>query len=128
MNLCVLAGRLLTEPKIDYDDNQTPKSAYFRIAVKRSFVMKDNVEQDFFQVLAGRKAQAKYIADYIHKGDKVLMHGRFLNNNYEKDGETVYSFIFQVDSIELCVQSLNNQNSEFYDAQEDIPFNNQEGT
>ena len=42
--------------------------------------------------LVGR--QAKNAAEFLDKGSHVNVVGRVQNNNYEKDGETVYSMAF----------------------------------
>lgn len=45
--------------------------------------------------------QAEYLSNYAKKGDKIAIVGKLLNNNYERDGQTVYSNDIQVESIEL---------------------------
>ena len=45
--------------------------------------------------------QAEFVEKYAHKGDKIAIVGKLLNNNYERDGQTVYSNDIQVESIEL---------------------------
>ena len=51
--------------------------------------------------------QAEYLEKYAQKGDKVIICGKLQNNNYEKDGQMVYSDVVQVENIEL----LNNKNN-----------------
>ena len=45
-------------------------------------------------------ALAESAAAYLDKGSHVNIVGRVRNNNYEKDGETVYSLAFTVDEID----------------------------
>ncbi len=45
-------------------------------------------------------ALAESAAAYLGKGSHVNIVGRVRNNNYEKDGETVYSLAFTVDEID----------------------------
>lgn len=52
--------------------------------------------------------QAEYIEKYAQKGDKVIICGKLQNNNYEKDGQMVYSDIVQVENIELLGAKNNN--------------------
>lgn len=52
--------------------------------------------------------QAEYIEKYAQKGDKVIICGKLQNNNYEKDGQMVYSDIVQVENIELLGTKNNN--------------------
>lgn len=45
------------------------------------------------------RQQAENAAKYLSKGSAVLVAGRVENNNYEKNGETVYDNQFTVDEI-----------------------------
>ncbi len=44
--------------------------------------------------------QAENAARYLTKGSRVSVVGRVQNNNYEKDGATVYAFDFTVEELE----------------------------
>jgi single-strand DNA-binding protein len=44
--------------------------------------------------------QAENAAEYLRKGSHVNIVGRVRNNNYEKDGETVYAMAFTVEEID----------------------------
>ena len=44
--------------------------------------------------------QAENAAEYLGKGSHVNVVGRVQNNNYERDGETVYSMAFTVEEID----------------------------
>ena len=44
--------------------------------------------------------QAENAADYLGKGSHVNIVGRLRNNNYEKDGETVYGMAFTAEEID----------------------------
>jgi single-strand DNA-binding protein len=44
--------------------------------------------------------QAEYAAEYLGKGCHVNIVGRLRNNNYEKDGETVYALGFTAEEID----------------------------
>jgi single-strand DNA-binding protein len=48
--------------------------------------------------LWGRQAEAA--AQYLGKGSHVNVVGRVQNNNYEKDGETVYTMAFTAEEID----------------------------
>lgn len=123
MNCSFLTGRLTVEPNCQFADDGTCKSAQFGLAVKRDFVIRDGPDTDFFQCVAFRSA-AKFVEGYIHKGNKVLVRGRFHNNNYEKDGQKIYGFQFVVDSIESCESS--HAREEFQPVGEQSPFAGQE--
>ena len=44
--------------------------------------------------------QAENAAEYLGKGSHVNIVGRLRNNNYEKDGETIYSMAFTAEEID----------------------------
>jgi len=44
--------------------------------------------------------QAEYAAEYLRKGSHVNIVGRLRNNNFEKDGETVYGMAFTAEEID----------------------------
>ena len=44
--------------------------------------------------------QAENAAEYLGKGSHVNVVGRVRNNNYEKDGETVYGMAFTAEEID----------------------------
>lgn len=45
-------------------------------------------------------AQAENAADYLGRGSHVNVVGRLKNNNYERDGETVYRLDFTVEELD----------------------------
>lgn len=45
-------------------------------------------------------AQAENAAEYLQRGSHVNIVGRLQNNNYEKDGETVYGWAFTVEELD----------------------------
>jgi single-strand DNA-binding protein len=44
--------------------------------------------------------QAEYAAQYLAKGSHVNVVGRVQNNNYEREGETVYSMAFTAEEVD----------------------------
>lgn len=46
------------------------------------------------------RGQAENAMKYLRKGSHVSIEGRVENNNFEKDGETVYSFGFTCEDLE----------------------------
>ena len=49
--------------------------------------------------------QAENAAQYLAKGSHVNVVGRVQNNNYEKDGATVYSMAFTAEEIDYYVNT-----------------------
>ncbi len=44
--------------------------------------------------------QAEHAAEYLGKGSHVNIVGRVRNNNYEREGETVYAMAFTADEVD----------------------------
>ena len=44
--------------------------------------------------------QAENVAEYLGKGSRVNVVGRLRNNNYDKDGSTVYGFQFTCEELD----------------------------
>lgn len=99
-----------------YNDRKVVKNT---IAVRRDFKNKNGeYDSDFFTFSVWGN-QAEFVEKYAHKGDKIAIVGKLLNNNYEKDGQTVYSNDIQVESIELLSPRKENgttENKEMDDA------------
>lgn len=101
MNYISLMGRVVREPEIKYT-NDNKCIARYSIAVSRKFKNKQgNYDTDFFN-LVSFNSTALFIEKYLHKGVKILVEGELRNNNYEKDGKTVYSDQIIVNSVEFC--------------------------
>ena len=53
--------------------------------------------------------QAENAAEYLGKGSHVNIVGRLRNNNYEKDGETVYGMAFTAEEIDYLESRAESQ-------------------
>lgn len=118
MNKLVLTGNICRDIEVGhYNDKKYIKNS---IAVRRDFKNKEGeYDTDFFNFTIWG-VQAEYIERYAHKGDKICIAGKILNNNYEKDGEMVYSFDVQVDNVELLTSKNNDNQSVLTDKITDI--------
>jgi single-strand DNA-binding protein len=63
--------------------------AHINIAVNRTYTKEGGPDSDFFRVTLFGK-QAELVERYLSKGKKVGVEGRIQNDNYERDGQTVY--------------------------------------
>ena len=99
MNKIILTGNICRDIETKYyNDKKYVKNT---IAVKRDYKNKEgNYDSDFFNFTIWGN-QSEFLANYAKKGDKILISGKLLNNNYENDGQTVYSNDIQVENIEL---------------------------
>lgn len=104
MNKITLTGRLTEEPKVTYSAGAEPVArASFNFAVPDMFMKRDedgNYPTDFFRCTCWGKL-AEIVEKHCNKGTKLLISGRLKNNNYEKDGQKVYSNEIVIDSLEF---------------------------
>ena len=102
MNKIILMGRLTKDPEIKYSQGEKPVAiGRVSVAVNKKYKREGGPTADFFNCTAfGR--QAEFIEKYLKKGSKVLITARLENNNYEKDGKTVYDNAIIVEEIEFA--------------------------
>lgn len=98
MNVWIASGRLTKDPEIRRGEKANV--ALFSLAVQRGYIKDGKRETDFFSCTAFGK-NAEFIEKYIHKGDKVIVRGKFENDNYEKDGKKFYGFKGVIDEIDF---------------------------
>ena len=114
MNKIFLCGNICKDIESKYyNDRKYVKNT---IAVKRDYKNKDGAyDSDFFNFSIWGN-QAEYIEKYAQKGDKILICGKLQNNNYEKDGEMIYSNDIQVENVELLTfkKQTNNEDTNDY--------------
>lgn len=116
MNKITLTGRLTEEPKVTYSAGAEPVAhAVFNFAVPDMSMKRDdegNYPTDFFRCTCWGKL-AEIVEKHCNKGTKLLISGRLKNNNYEKDGQKVYSNEIVIDSLEfLEVRTAKTQDSQ----------------
>jgi single-strand DNA-binding protein len=88
MNLVVLIGNLTRDPDVKYAQSGMAV-AHINVAVNRFSSKEGGPDADFFRVTLFGK-QAELAERYLSKGKKVSVVGRIQNDNYEKDGQTIY--------------------------------------
>lgn len=110
MNKLILTGNICRDIEVGhYNDRKYIKNS---IAVRRDYKNKDGeYDTDFFNFTIWGN-QAEFIEKFGHKGDKICICGKILNNNYEKDGTMVYSTDIQVENIEILSYKNNGNDTE----------------
>jgi single-strand DNA-binding protein len=99
MNKIILCGNICKDIEVKYYNDK--KNIKNTIAIRRDFKNKEgNYDSDFFNFTIWG-TQAEFLNNYAKKGDKILICGKILNNNYEKDGQMIYSNDIQVESVEI---------------------------
>lgn len=115
MNQITITGRLTENPKVAYSAGSEPVAhAVFNFAVPDMSMKKDsqgNYPTDFFRISCWHKL-AEIVEKHCTKGTKLLIVGRLKNNNYEKDGQKVYSNEIVIDSIEFLETKKSDANTE----------------
>lgn len=104
MNQITITGRLTEEPKVTYSAGKEPIAhAAFNFAVPDMSMKRDeqgNYPTDFFRCSCWNKL-AEIVEKHCVKGTKLLIVGRLKNNNYEKDGQKIYSNEILIDTLEF---------------------------
>lgn len=125
MNKIILLGNLFKDIEVKEAGNNT--IARTGIAVRRSYKdAEGNYPTDFFNLTAFNNT-AKFMNTYLKKGSKVLVEGSIRNNNYEKDGKTIYQDQIVVESIEFASSKAKEDTDGFNSVDEGdedtLPFN-----
>ena len=98
MNIVFLMGRLVSDPQKGLSDSID--IAKFTIAVDRQYSKNNANKTDFFNVVAFKHV-AKFVLEYGKKGNMITVQGKLRNNNYEKDGETIYQNQIIADKVSI---------------------------
>jgi single-strand DNA-binding protein len=100
MNLIILIGRLARDPEIRHSSTGMA-IANITLAVDRQKSKdQEGPSADFLRATAFGKT-AELIDQYVRKGNRLGIEGRIQNNNYEKDGKTVYQDSIIINKIEF---------------------------
>lgn len=101
MNHWTGSGRLAKDPELRY--TQSGKAVtQFTLAVDRKRAASGNAETDFLPCIAWEKL-AETIAEYCHKGEKLMVEGRVQVRSYEaKDKTRRYVTEIIVTGMEFC--------------------------
>lgn len=110
MNNVIMMGRLTRDPEIRYGGQNNTAVARYSLAVDRRFKREGQPEADFFNIVSFGKA-GEFVEKYLRKGTKVVIQGELQNNNYEKDGQTVYSVQIVTSQIEFAESKRAQQES-----------------
>ena len=104
MNHIIITGRLTEEPRVTYSSGKEPIChVTFNFAVPDMTMKRDeqgNYHTDFFMCSCWNKL-AEIVEKHCVKGTKLLITGKLKNNNYEKDGQKVYSTEILIDTLEF---------------------------
>ena len=102
MNNVSLIGRLCKDVELREFGKGKEKGFVTRItlAVRDGKTAEGEERTQFISCTLWNKS-AEIAHEYCAKGDQVAITGKLVNNNYEKDGETVYQMEVVASSLEL---------------------------
>ena len=84
MNKVFLIGRLTKDIELKYTEKETPIVS-FTLAVNRDYKNKNGeYEADFINCIAFQQS-AKFMSEYLHKGDLIAIEGKIQTRNYENE-------------------------------------------
>lgn len=117
MNKIELLGRLTKDVDVRYTASTNAMVVTFSIAVNRRFAKQGEERQtDFFNIVAYGKT-AEFISKYFSKGQGIAIVGRIQNNNYEKDGKTIYHNQIIAEEVFFAGDSKKKEKPQFEPAQ-----------
>ena len=105
MNISIMLGRLTEEPiqSVTLGGKLIVK---FSIAVSKKYKRENGPTADYFNCVAWER-DAENIFKFFHKGDSILIKGRFENDNYKtRDGTKVYGMVYIVEEWDFGQKKL----------------------
>ena len=127
MNHVFLLGRLGKDVELKYTPSGT-EVATFSLATSEKWTDKEGKKQEqteWHRIVAWR-GLAKVCAEYLHKGDQVLIEGKIRTRSWEKDGQKMYATEIQAMNMEFCQKAGSGGSGAGQKAaepgDEDIPF------
>ena len=95
-----LEGRIANDPEFK-SVNEKGGFLRFRIASNRSYSSKgEERKADFFNVSRWLKNDST-LPNHLHKGKQIVVAGTLENDNYEKEGKTVYKDVIRASDITM---------------------------
>lgn len=85
LNQVLLMGRLAADPEKKEYGTEGGILTIFRLAVERDFKNKNGEKEVDFIPCKAFSNTAKFVRDYYHKGDLVVVSGRWTVETYIKD-------------------------------------------
>ncbi len=131
MNKVILKGRTTKDPDIRYSSGENAKAfANFTLAVEdRGWKEGDKFHTDFISCNAVGNV-AEVIERNVHKGQELVLVGKWRTSSYEKDGKNIYVNNLFIQELYFCGKKADSKGS-VSDAfmnvpegvDEELPFN-----
>jgi single-strand DNA-binding protein len=113
VNVVHLQGRLTNEPNlinIDKKDGTATQKVVFGLAMNERYRKESGeyIDSVTYVNCVAWDSGAALIHKFFHKGRAIIIHGKIINDNYEKDGEQIYKFLVRVNNFEFpLVEKVN---------------------
>lgn len=106
MNVVHLQGRLTNEPNlidINKKDGTATQKVLFGLAMNERYRKEtgEYIDSVTYVNCVAWDSGASLIHKFFHKGKAIIIHGKIINDNYEKDGEQIYKFLVRVNNFEF---------------------------
>ncbi|MBO5259509.1 MAG: single-stranded DNA-binding protein, partial [Agathobacter sp.] len=96
LNQVLLMGRLAADPEKKEYGTEGGILTIFRLAVERDFKNKNGEKETDFITCKAFGSCGKFASQYYHKGDLVVVSGRWTVEKYTKDDTTNYNHVLTV--------------------------------
>ena len=113
MNVVHLQGRLTNDPKlieIDKKNGASTQKVVFGVAMNERYRKEtgEYIDSVTYVNCVAWDSGASLIHKFFHKGKAIIIHGKIINDNYEKDGEQIYQFLVRINNFEFpLVEKVN---------------------
>ena len=126
MNKVMLIGNAGGEPKLEYTPTTGTARVRFGLATNRRWKDKatgDQKEETTWFTIVAWDRLAETCGQYIHKGDKVYVEGRFTSRKYTgQDGVERTAFEVIMTDMELLTPKKTDEPAPLAEEDEEIPF------
>lgn len=116
VNKVILVGRLGKDPEVNEVGNDNKLVAKFSVATSESWRDQRSGERkektEWHQVVVWNEGTAKFVEQYVRKGDQVYIEGQMQTRKYEKDGRDVYTTEVVVQAFGGSVQLLTSNDND----------------
>lgn len=106
LNKMIIHGRLVADP--EYNTKGDVKYCNFRVAWSDKY--KDKEIKLFLPCMAWSYT-AEFISKYFKKGQSIILEGRLITQEWEKDGERKSMNRMDVDKVHFCGDKKDSNNS-----------------
>lgn len=106
LNKMIIQGRLVADPELSSKGDH--KYCQFRVAWSDKY--KDKEIKLFLPCMAWSYT-AEFISKYFKKGQSIILEGRLITQEWEKDGERKSMNRMDVDKVHFCGDKKDSNNS-----------------